>query len=470
MLAHGPAPQSAAEKAQHLCYKIQQRKWVGLFTDEKPPKQNKETKPPQTQPERKKKKACNKVLRKSQTLIKKRQNQTDSHSKHLQSKAVKVFEKNPAQNFDDGWVTFWDYTKASARRANSDRADHLLFLQSFINTNARSSETLLFHRWAASKLCIPPAPFLAHTLHLSRGKQAISDPSRPRAALAAVPAGAAPAGRASAPRARRFPAHTRSCAGTQPRARSDPRGASAPPGAFPARSDPRAVPLPLHNAPRPRPRSGPARRPRRPHLPGLTCGAAGASPRRLLQAPGAGGGRWGSPGKGRAAGHGGATWEALKRATTRPPVPPPALTHLATPPAALSCSVVARRRRRRAAGREGGGKGGRRPDGRRNALLPAAPGAHRPFNGAGPGGEGAPPLPCQVVSPGGGAAAGGGGGAARTTCGPRGGSGRAGARGRGGAGGGGAGGGGALPRMGRPWGLTLRDTLKVISQKFWSSC
>lgn len=58
---------------------------------------------------------------------------------------------------------------------------------------------------------------------------------------------------------------------------------------------------------------------------------------------------------------------------------------------------------------EGGGEGRRQPDRRRNFMPPAAPGAHRPFNGAGPGGEGAPPLPCQVVSPGGGAAAGSGG-------------------------------------------------------------
>lgn len=118
---------------------------------------------------------------------------------------------------------------------------------------------------------------------------------------------------------------------------------------------------------------------------------------------------------------------------------------------------------------ESGGKGGRQPDGRRSARLPAEPGAHCPFNGAEPGGEGRrPPLPCQVVSPGGGAAAGGGG--ARR--GPRA------ARGGGGSAEPGAaraaavrsGGDGADPGMGHPWGLSLRDALQVISQKFWSSC
>lgn len=48
---------------------------------------------------------------------------------------------------------------------------------------------------------------------------------------------------------------------------------------------------------------------------------------------------------------------------------------------------------------EGGEKGERQPDGTRNTLLPAAPGAHRPFNGAEPGGEGAPPSRARWFRP-----------------------------------------------------------------------
>lgn len=89
-------------------------------------------------------------------------------------------------------------------------------------------------------------------------------------------------------------------------------------------------------------------------------------------------------------------------------------------------------------------------------MLPAAPGAHRPFNGAGPGGEGTLPLPCQVVSPGGGAAAGGGGGrgADHVLPGVGGDGAWSGPRGRG----------GAASGMGHPWELSVETRFRLFSK------